>query len=139
MTLHSNTLKYPWTKNTVPRVEIDFVVLEGKIFIFYWCIYAISLLSPVEKGLLKFIEYPLYQMMLCAKTGWKGSVVLENKMKMWKVYNGPWLTTDKFWSYKLKWAFSSAWWAKNYIQNKKYRLRVIIQLNQREINSHHRI
>ena len=82
---------------------------------------------------------PLHQMMLCAKFGWKGLVVLENMMKMWNVYNGPWLTTDKFWSYKLNWAFSSAWWAKNYIQNKKYRFWVIIQFFQREINSHHRI
>ena len=58
---------------------------------------------PLEKGRalhLNKIE-SFYPRMLCAKFG---PVVLEKKIKMWKVYKQ---TTDERWLEKLTWAFSS--------------------------------
>ena len=90
-------LKYPWTKNTVPRVEIDSVVLwfwKGRYLYFVDVFMLFPFYLPLKKVNWSYLN-PLHQMILCAKFGWKSSVVLENKMKMWKLYNGPWLTTDK--------------------------------------------
>ena len=54
-------------------VEIGPVVLEKKFFKFHQCIFAISLLSPLEKGRGTSFEKnlnPLHPGMLCAKFGW---------------------------------------------------------------------
>ena len=49
-----------------------------------------------------------HRRMLCAKFGWNWPVVLEKKMKMWKVYRRTdGRTTDIRRSEKLTWAFSS--------------------------------
>ena len=108
-------------------VEIGSVVLEKKIFEFRQCIFAISLLSPLGEGWGPSFE----QTWICFTQGYFvpslveiGQVVLEKKMKMWKVYrqtdrqtdrrmdrrtdgrtDGQ--TTDDRWSEKLTWAFSS--------------------------------
>ena len=66
-------------------VEIGHVVLEKKIFLFRLCIFAISLLSPLEKG-----QDPSFEQtcMIFTQTCFVpslveiGLVVLEKKMKM---------------------------------------------------------
>ena len=55
---------------------------------------------------------PLYPRMLCAKFGWNWLVVLEKKMKMWKVYKKTDRQTDRQTTRKAHLSFQLRW-AKN--------------------------
>ena len=69
-------------------VEIGSVVLEKKIFEFRQCIFTISLLSPLGEGWCPSFEQtwiPFTQGYFVPSLVEIGPVVLENKMKMWKV------------------------------------------------------
>ena len=100
-------------------VEIGPVVLEKKIFKFCQCIFTISSLSPLGKGRgpsFEQIWIPFTQGCFVPSLVEIGPVVLEKKMKMWKVYRQTDRQTDRrtdrqtpddSWSEKLTWAFSS--------------------------------
>ena len=84
-------------------VEIGSVVLEK---IFRQCNFAISLLSPLEKGRgISFEQtwFPFTQASYKPILVEIGTVVLEMKKKIWKFTTTT--TTDKLWSGKLTWAF----------------------------------
>ena len=96
-------------------VEIGPVVLEKKIFQFRPCIFAISLLSPLGKGWgppFELTLIPITQKCFVPSLVEIGRVVLEKKMKMWKVYRQTdsgreGRTTVSRQTEKLTWAFSS--------------------------------
>ena len=71
-------------------VEIGLIILEKKIFEICQCIFIILLFSPLEKGQatsFEQIKIPFNQGCFVPRSIKIGSVVLEKKMKMWKVYD----------------------------------------------------
>ena len=91
-------------------VEIGQVVLEKVIFKVCQCIFAISSLSPFEKGQgpsfeqswIRFTQGCFVPTLVAIVT-----LVLEKKLKMWKVYdnvNGPILIRKAHLSLRLRWA-----------------------------------
>ena len=88
--LHMNIVTWiPFTQGWVVSilVEIDPVVLEKKIFKFRHYIFAISRLSPLDKGLTLHLNklessFPKNALSLVEIV----KVILKKKVKMWKVY-----------------------------------------------------
>ena len=81
MVLHLNKLESPKVA-LLNLVEICPAVLKKQIFKFRQCIFAITKLSPLEKGpvlQLNKLESPSPKM-LCAKFGWNCPVVKEKKI-----------------------------------------------------------
>ena len=107
-------------------VEIDPVVLKKKIFKVGQCIFAISLLSPLGKGRGPSFEQTwirITQGCFVPSLAVIGPLVLEKKMKMWKVYRQTDRQTDGQTDGRTDWLRTtgeqktslelSAWGAKN--------------------------
>ena len=95
-------------------IGIGPVVLEKKIFYFFQCIFAISLLPWKRAGSFICSNFnPLHPRMLYAKFGWNGfsgSREVDENVKNYDNDNAlddRERTTDKYWSEKFIWDFGS--------------------------------
>ena len=110
---HLNKLEYPSLKDALGQVWLKLAQWFWRRRFFYVVnvFFAFSKLFPLCKGQGPSFEQnwiPITQLCFVSSLVEIGPVVLEKKMKMWKVHNQQdRQTMDNRWSEKLTWAFSS--------------------------------